>query len=135
MTDEEVLEILAWMQNDDYPKYSEALERAMECVRNAQKKRRRKVGWTGAWVPVSEKLPPEDEEVLVTRDFLGVKDDKVGYYAYLKPCRYVEIAQLTGGAWVGNSDEYKVARNRHTDPVAWMPLPEPYKEVENDNNK
>ena len=37
--------------------------------------------------------------------------------------------QHIGGEWQSMSDEYKVAINRHV-VIAWRPLPEPYKESE-----
>lgn len=50
------------------------------------------------WIPVSEKLPEEHGEYLVT--------DKYG--------------RVTSGLWIGNAKRWK-------DVIAWMPLPEPYK--------
>ena len=70
------------------------------------------------WIPVSEAMPEEDEEVLVTVRFDGTKD--------VKSSVYVETASQIDGTWVSYSDEWKVSRNRHH-VIAWMPLPEPYK--------
>ena len=50
------------------------------------------------WIPVSERLPEEHGEYLVT--------DKYG--------------RVTSGLWIGNAKRWK-------DVIAWMPLPEPYK--------
>lgn len=74
-----------------------------------------------------ERLPEEETDVLVTRTFLGCKDGSRGWNNHIPPKTYVEVAQYFNGEWTALSDEYKVARSRHTDPVAWMPLPEPYK--------
>lgn len=82
------------------------------------------------WILCSERLPEQNTEVLVTRKFLGVKDPCGGWHAHLRPETYVETARLLGKVWVSDSDEYKVAPSRHADPVAWMPLPDPYKEEE-----
>ena len=79
------------------------------------------------WIPCSERLPDEETDVIVTRTFLGCKDGSRGWNNHIPPKTYVEVAQYFNGEWTALSDEYKVARNRHTDPVAWMPLPEPWK--------
>ena len=79
------------------------------------------------WVPCSERLPEEETDVLVTRKFLGCKDGSHGWNNHIPPTTYVEVAQYFNGEWTALSDECKIARNRHTDPIAWMPLPEPYK--------
>lgn len=80
------------------------------------------------WIPCTpETMPEEETDVLVTRKFLGCKDGSRGWNAHIPPKTYVEVAQYFNGEWTALSDEYKVARNRHTDPIAWMPLPEPWK--------
>lgn len=84
------------------------------------------------WIPCSERLPEEETDVLVTRRFLGCKDGSRGWNAHIPPKTYVEVAQYFNGEWTALSDEYKVARSRHTNPVAWMPLPKPYEGSESD---
>ena len=69
------------------------------------------------WIPCSERLPEKRTDVLVTRTFEGCEK--------IKPKTYVEIAEIAGDEWIAVSDEFKFGR--HTDPVAWMPLPEPYR--------
>jgi hypothetical protein len=86
------------------------------------------------WIPCSERFPEEETDVLVTRKFLGCRDGSHGWNAHIPPKTYVEVAQYCNGEWIALSDEYKVARSRHTDPVAWMPFPEPYREGENDSD-
>ena len=71
------------------------------------------------WIPVSECLPAEETDVLVTVRFDGYKNG-------IKPTTYVEVASQISGEWFSYSDEYKVARRRHH-VIAWMPLPEPYR--------
>ena len=74
------------------------------------------------WIPVTEALPKEDEEVLVTVHFDGYKDK----FTNLKPNNYVGIASHIDGEWSSYDDEYKVASNKHH-VIAWMPLPEPWR--------
>jgi len=73
------------------------------------------------WIPVTVRLPEEEESVFVVRKFLGIKGQ-------VPPSTYTEIAYRIGDRWVADSDEYKIVRHRHTDPLFWMPLPEPPKE-------
>lgn len=83
----------------------------------------------GKWIPCSERLPEEDTNVLVTVHFHGlVHEHPSGWNDHIKPSYYVEVASQIDGEWSSYSDEYKVARNRH-EVIAWMPLPEAYKEV------
>lgn len=69
------------------------------------------------WIPVTERLPEEDTDVLVVRKFLGVKGQ-------VPPSTYVEIAHRFCDEWFADSDEFKISRSKHTDPLFWMPLPE-----------
>ena len=58
------------------------------------------------WIPCSERLPEKNDEVLVT----GKVDNAL----------YVDIDEWTGaGFWINANGV-----------IAWMPLPEPYKEEE-----
>ena len=63
------------------------------------------------WIPCSERLPEDDTEVLV--------------YLF-ENNRSPYIAWLSDGRWYTEYFEVE----REDEPVAWMPLPEPYKEVE-----
>ena len=94
-----------------------AVQKAFDALEAHEKQR---------WIPVSEALPEEETDVLVTRTFLGCKDGSHGWNNHIPPSTYVEVAQYFNGEWTALSDEYKIARNRHTNPIAWMPLPEPY---------
>ena len=80
------------------------------------------------WIPCSERMPEEETDVLVTRTFLGCKDGSYGWNNHIPPKTYVEVAKYFCGEWTALSDEYKAALSRHTDPIAWMPIPKPYKE-------
>jgi len=73
------------------------------------------------WIPVTEALPEEDLDVLVTVRFDGNKD--------VPPSVYVETGCYMDDNWISDSDEYKVSPRRHH-VIAWMLLPEPWKEGE-----
>lgn len=76
--------------------------------------------WKGEWVSCKDRLPEEDENVLVSVHFdVPRQDPNAGWY--------VDIASQIDGHWVSYSDEYKIARDLHK-VVAWMPLPDPWKE-------
>ena len=74
------------------------------------------------WIPVTEALPEEETDVLVSVHFEGHKSPTVN----LPPSDYVEIASHVDGLWSSLSDEYKVAWKKHH-VVAWAKLPEPWR--------
>ena len=61
------------------------------------------------WIPCSEKLPEDDEQV-----FVYLFDDSP------------YIAWFCGGRW--HTEEFTLDKDE--EPAAWMPLPKPYKEEE-----
>ena len=68
------------------------------------------------WIPIEKDLPEIGAEVLVTFDLNGY--------------RYVSIAHFYGdGDFHGFDDEYLTPEGRKRKAVAWMPLPEAYREV------
>ena len=67
------------------------------------------------WIPVSERLPKDSADVLAT-------DGQLIFIAWY------EDKERTG--WYSVDKFY----NPYTPILAWMPLPEPYKEVEDENN-
>ena len=58
------------------------------------------------WIPCSERLPEENGRYLVTNSAWGAME--------------VDWNAWVNGAWLYSN----------TKPIAWMPLPEPYKETE-----
>ena len=74
------------------------------------------------WIPVTEALPDEEKDVLVSVHFEGFKGKTVD----LPPSDYVDIASHVEGVWSSLSDEYKVVEvNHHV--IAWMEMPEPWR--------
>lgn len=68
------------------------------------------------WIPVSERLPEEDDFVLVTVN---------GIYNHITFSDAIELGELcSDGTWF--IDGYPDWNNPNV--VAWMPLPEPYQE-------
>ena len=63
------------------------------------------------WIPVSERLPEENGFYLVTYDgeICGENEPFTG------------LAEYENGKWVDDEEDYQCV-------LAWMPLPEPYKE-------
>ena len=63
------------------------------------------------WIPISEKFPQKDEDVLLQFP----SNQGVGYYE--------------DGDWMINTGDgiYSIIGYNEEKPIAWMPLPEPYK--------
>lgn len=83
------------------------------------------------WIPVSERLPEDERECLVTLEKIyGTPEISMGIANYLRfgnagywnenKYGYLEWDKYSDGH--GGTKMYKV--------IAWMPLPEPYKEDE-----
>ena len=68
------------------------------------------------WIPVSEKLPEENEMVLISAKYIGHLSQNAPY---------VEEGFFTHDGWYSAyGDDYSELLAKV---VAWMPLPEPYK--------
>jgi hypothetical protein len=82
-------------------------EKGLEYIRNMPPVNPTKTGW----IPVSERLPKENEEVLVTTEWgevtIGERYSTIDYF-------------INDGAINANEDEI----------VAWIPLPKPYEPQE-----
>ena len=76
------------------------------------------------WIPCSERMPETSDAVLTTYIVNGNTKK-----------RYVDIARWWAdnsdedGCWTSIYDEYRVLGTR-IERIAWMPLPEPYKDGE-----
>lgn len=68
---------------------------------------------THQWTPISEGLPKNDDWVIVT--ILDERGDT--------PFKYTDF-----GWYLEEANCWVVAAEQRTDIIAWMPLPEPYKE-------
>lgn len=72
------------------------------------------------WIPVSERLPEEDGRYLVTFKY-GIKVCMVGYGS----CKRTVLGYPIGHGWYSLEEAQYYAEDSI---IAWMPLPEPYKE-------
>lgn len=69
------------------------------------------------WIPLSERLPDTEDNVLITYK--------------IKNIRYVSIGSMFGdGEFHGYDDEYLSPEGRKRKAIAWMPLPKPYERKE-----
>ena len=67
------------------------------------------------WIPCSERLPNNDEEVIVS-----VEDDRADNIF-----KYTTTAWRYGDVWVSDNE-------RICGIIAWMPLPKPYEETDHE---
>lgn len=75
---------------------------------------------SNGWIPVSERLPEEDGRYLVTFKY-GIKVCMVGYGS----CKRTVLGYPIGHGWYSLEEAQYYAEDSI---IAWMPLPEPYKE-------
>lgn len=108
-------------ERDAFVTFQELIDELQEAIEQDEKE--------NGWIPVSEKLPEDEKECLVTLEKVyGTPEKLYGIANYLKfgdagywnekKYRYLEWDKHSDGH--GGTRMYKV--------IAWMPLPEPYKE-------
>lgn len=108
-------------ERDAFVTYPELIDELQEAIKQDKKE--------NGWIPVSERLPEDEKECLVTLEKIyGTPEISMGIANYLrfgndgywseKKYGYLEWDRYSDGH--GGTKMYKV--------VAWMPLPEPYKE-------
>ena len=108
-------------ERDAFVTFQELIDELQEAIEQDEKE--------NGWIPVSEKLPEDERECLVTLEkvygtpeiFMGIanylKFGDAGYWNE-KKYGYLEWDKYSDGH--GGTKMYKV--------IAWMSLPEPYKE-------
>ena len=80
---------------------------------------------TGEWIPVSEKLPEEGTDVLIWFEYYRYGDYNCMFQTY-------GFGYVCDGEWssfINGETGWRDARI-----IAWMPLPEAYKETENNES-
>lgn len=89
----------------------------------------------GEWIPVSERLPDEHDSIFAklygtdnwdSKFWRTVSDSVLVTIKYNDGTRIVHESHTRDGEWIDEK------RNVYLKVEAWMPLPEPYKEKEND---
>lgn len=126
MSDEMML-----VQNEDgtFSAYDDSYDVVIHCETEEEQKKVIERLKSISWIPVSEKLPEDERECLVTlENVYGTPEIFMGIASYLKfgndgywnekKYGYLEWVKYSDGH--GGTKMYKV--------IAWMSLPEPYKE-------
>ncbi len=100
--------------------YDETYDIVIHCNSEEEQKDAIKHIKNSCWIPVSEKLPDVDELVLLS--FENVTFAMIG--------RYTVDDEDSGTFRAGNTDVSFAEHDMFVN--AWMPLPEPYREKENE---
>ena len=78
------------------------------------------------WISVSERLPKDDEDVLVCFEQGGMA---VAYYHIDNTYYPTQFEDMNETGWFNEEDDAF-----YSEPIAWMPLPKPYKEESDGRN-
>ena len=77
----------------------------------------------GKWIPISERLPESDEYILIS----------CSNYTVLCIGRYEKHEDGSGNFYQGDDDDALLSYGLFVN--AWMPLPKPYREVDDEQNQ
>lgn len=88
----------------------------LKCYEDAEEQ-----GIYGKWIPVTEKLPEDEVDVLVWFEYFR-------YGNYNRLFRNIGISYTYNGEWSGFVNGQSGWRQLKV--IAWMPLPKPYRESE-----
>jgi hypothetical protein len=94
-------------QSNDKDRVQDAIQR----IKNAPT-----IDSYGTWIPCSERLPEYTDEYNVT---LGIASE-FGYFKKVTTLRFESIK--------GKESRWVIPKNEVCRVIAWMPLPEPYRE-------
>lgn len=85
------------------------------------------------WVPCSERLPEEHEWIWTKKFGTTISDEVYVTFENEKGERFCQHMTFQNGELSRYDKAYMEVWHKGSKPIAWMPLPEPYKmEVEND---
>lgn len=115
-------DVMEFVQNEDgtFSAYDDTYDITIHCETEEEQKKVIERLKSISWIPVSERLPEEDGRYLVTFKS-GIKICMVGYGS----CRRTVLGYPIGHGWYSLEEAQYYAEDSI---IAWMPLPEPYKE-------